>query len=75
MTTMNRGKEKGSKTAETSFIEGDTNFELEGMGLPYQNYPEAKALELKVSYSKRGRWQVKIFGQGKRTSLVWRRKV
>ena len=71
MTTMNRGKEKGSKTAETSFIEGDINFELEGMGLPYQNYLEAKALELKVSYSKRGRWQVKIFGQGKRTSLVW----
>ena len=23
MTTMNRGKEKGPKTAETSFIEGD----------------------------------------------------
>ena len=73
MTTMNREQEKGSKTAETSFIEGD----IFGSRVLTSNenaweslttiFPEAKASELEVSYSKKGRLQVKMFGQGKKT--------
>ena len=69
--TMNREKEKGSGIAETSFIEGSplsrviiSNEKawdsLTGM------FPDAKATELEVTYSKTGKLQVKKVGFGKR---------
>jgi len=73
LTTMNREKEKGPSTAETSFIEGNPAVSrvlisnerawdsLTGI------FPEAKATELEASYNKKGRLQVKMFGQGKKT--------
>ena len=73
LTMMNREREKGPSTAETSFIEENpavsrvlaSNEEawdsLTGV------FPEAKATELEASYSKTGRLQVKMSGQGKKT--------
>ena len=71
MTTMNRDKEKGTETAETSFIEGDTYSRvLTADGKAWDAltdiYPEAKASDINVNYSKSGRSQVKMFGQGKK---------
>ena len=71
MTTMNRGKEKGPGIAETSFIEGSTNsrvLELDKKAWESLTgiFPEAKATELEATYSKTGKLQVKMFGQGKR---------
>ena len=68
LTTMNREREKEPTTAETSFIEGSPVLTsnrraweaLKGI------FPEAKATEIDVSYSKKGRLQVKMFGQGKK---------
>ena len=73
MMSMNRGQEKAPEIAETSFIEGDTTnsrvITLNEMAWEplTRIYPEAKASELKVSYSKTGRLQVKMFGQDKKT--------
>ena len=71
LTTMNREREKEPTTAETSFIEGSPVSRvltsnrraweaLKGI------FPEAKVTEIDVSYSKKGRLQVKMFGQGKK---------
>ena len=71
MTTMNREKEKDPYTDETSFIEGNplsriltSNAKawesLTGM------FPDANATELEATYSKTGKLQVKMFGQGKK---------
>lgn len=71
LTTMNREREKEPTTAETSFIEDSPVSRvlasnrraweaLKGI------FPEAKATEIDVSYSKKGRLQVKMFGQGKK---------
>ena len=69
MTTMNRGKEKEPSAAETSFIEGSplsrilTSKAWESLtGI----FPDANAIELEATYSKTGKLQVKMFGQGKR---------
>ena len=71
MTTMNREKEKGPGIAETSFIEGSTHsrvLELDKKAWESLTgiYPEAKATELEATYSKTGKLQVKMFGQGKK---------
>ena len=71
MTTMNREKEKGSGIAETSFIEGSTHsrvLELDKKAWEtiIREFPDAKATELEATYSKTGKLQVKMFGQGKR---------
>ena len=71
MTTMNREKEKGQGNAETSFIEGSTHsrvLELDKKAWDSLTgiFPDAKATELEATYSKKGKLQVKIFGQGKR---------
>ena len=71
MTTMNREKEKGSGIAETSFIEGSTHsrvLELDKKAWETitREFPDAKATELAATYSKTGKLQVKMFGQGKR---------
>ena len=71
MTTMNREKEKGSGIAETSFIEGSTHsrvLELDKKAWETitREFPDAKATELEATYSKTGKLQVKMFGQGKR---------
>ena len=71
MTTMNREKEKGSGIAETSFIEGSTHsrvLELDKKAWDSLTgiFPEVKATELEATYSKTGKLQVKMFGQGKR---------
>ena len=69
MTTMNREKEKDPYTDETSFIDGSplsrliTSDEKAWDSLT-GIYPEAKATELKAFYSKTGKLQVKMFGQG-----------
>ena len=74
---MNRREEKGPKTAETSFTEGDTNYSRvitsnkRALDSLSRIFPETKASELEVSCSKRGRLQVKMFGQGKRTSPLY----
>ena len=74
---MNRGEEKGPKTAETSFTEGDTNYSRvitsnkRALDSLSRIFPETKASELEVSCSKRGRLQVKMFGQGKSTSPLY----
>ena len=80
MTTMNREKEKGSGIAETSFIEGSTHsrvLELDKKAWESLTgiFPEVKATELEATYSKRGKLQVKMFGQGKRAySFVYKRQ-
>ena len=71
MTTMNRGKEKEPSTAETSFIEGSPlSRVLTSNAKAWETltgiFPEAKATELEATYSKTGKLQVKMFGQGKR---------
>ena len=71
LTTMNRGQEKGPGIAETSFIEGSplsrvlTSNEKAWESLT-REFPDAKATELEVFYSKTGKLQVKMFGHGKR---------
>ena len=64
MTTMNRGKEKGSGIAETSFIEGSTHsrvLELDKKAWDSLTgiFPEAKSTELKAFYSKTGKLKSK----------------
>ena len=71
MTTMNREKGKGSGIAETSFIEGSPlSRVLTSNAKAWESltgiYPEAKATELEATYSKTGKLQVKMFGQGKK---------
>ena len=74
---MNRGEEKGPKTAETSFTEGDTNYSRvitsnkRALDSLSRIFPKTKASELEVSCSIRGRLQVKMFGQGKSTSPLY----
>ena len=71
LTTMNREKEKEPTTAETSFIEGSpvsrvlTSNRRAWEALK-RIFPGAKATDIDVSYSKKGRLQVKMFGQGKK---------
>ena len=69
MTTMNREKEKGSGIAETSFIEGSPiSRVLTSNAKAWDSlkgiFPNA--IELEATYSKTGKLQVKMFGQGKR---------
>ena len=71
MTTMNRGKEKESSTAETSFIEGSPLSRVHTSNEKAWDsltgiFPDAKATELEATYSKTGKLQVKMFDQGKR---------
>ena len=71
MTTMNREKEKGSGIAETSFIEGSPLSRIITSNSKAWDsltgiYPEANATELEATYSKTGKLQVKMFGQGKK---------
>ena len=71
MTTMNREKEKGQGIAETSFIEGPTHSRVLVLDKKAWDsltgiFPDAKATELEATYSKTGKLQVKMFGQGKR---------
>ena len=71
MTTMNRGKEKGSASAETSFIKGSPlSRVLTSNAKAWDSltgiFPEANAIELEATYSKTGKLQVKKFGFGKR---------
>ena len=76
-TTMNRGQEKVSETAETSLIEGDTTYSRvitsneKAWNSLTRIYTEAKASELEVCYSQTGRLLVKMFGQGKKTYLLY----
>ena len=71
MTTMNRGKEKEPSTAETSFIEGSPlsrvlTSNAKAWESLKREFPDANAIELESTYSKTGKLQVKMFGQGKR---------
>ena len=71
MTTMNRGKEKGQGIDETSFIEGSPLSRViisdkKAWESLTEIFPDVKATELKAFYSKTGKLQVKMFGQGKR---------
>ena len=71
MTIMNRGKEKEPSTAETSFIEGSPlSRVLTSNAKAWESltgmFPDANAIELEATYSKTGKLQVKMFGQGKR---------
>ena len=71
MTTMNREKEKEPYTDETSFIEGSPlSRVLTSNAKAWDSltgiFPDAKATELEATYSKTGKLQVKMFGQGKR---------
>ena len=71
MTTMNRGKEKEPSTAETSFIErSPLSRVLTSNAKAWETltgiFTEARATELEATYSKTGKLQVKMFGQGKR---------
>ena len=71
MTTMNREKEKDPYTDETSFIEGNPlsrvlTSNAKAWELLTGIFPEVKATELEATYSKTGKLQVKMFGQGKR---------
>ena len=71
LTKMNREREKEPTTAETSFIEGSpVSRVLTSNRRAWEALkgilPKAKATEIDVSYSKKGRLQVKMFGQGKR---------
>ena len=72
MTTMSRPPEQeGHHTAETSFIEGNTELssvhtaEAKAWGALTGIFPEARAIDLEVSYSKSGKLQVKKVGFGK----------
>ena len=71
MTTMNREKEKGQGIAETSFIEGSPlSRVLTSNAKAWDSltgiFPDANAIELEAFYSKTGKLQVKMFGQGKK---------
>ena len=71
MTTMNREKEKDPYTDETSFIDGNPlSRVLTSNAKAWDSltgiYPEANATELEATYSKTGKLQVKMFGQGKK---------
>ena len=72
MTTMNKEKDKGPGSAETSFIEGSTHsrvLELDkkkAWETLKREFPDAKATELEAFSSKTGKLQVKKFGFGKR---------
>ena len=71
MTTMNRGKEKETSAAETSFIEGSPlsrvlTSDKKAWDSLTGIFPEVKAIELKAFYSKTGKLQVKMSGHGKR---------
>ena len=71
MTTMNREKEKEPYTDETSFIEGSPLSRVFSSNAKAWDslagiFPDAKATELEATYSKTGKLQVKMFGQGKR---------
>ena len=71
LNTMNREKEKGQGIAETSFIEGSPlSRVLTSNAKAWDSltgiFPDAKATELEVFYSKTGKLQVKMFGQGKK---------
>ena len=71
MTTMNREKEKEPYTDETSFIEGSPlSRVLTSNAKAWESltgiFLDAKATELEATYSKTGKLQVKMFGQGKR---------
>ena len=71
MMTMNRGKQKEPSTAETSFIErSPLSRVLTSNAKAWESlkreFPDANAIELEASYSKTGKLQVKMFGQGKR---------
>ena len=71
MNTMNREKEKGQGIAETSFIEGSPlSRVLTSNAKAWDSltgiFPDANAIELETTYSKTGKLQVKMFGQGKK---------
>ena len=71
MTTMNREKEKDPYTDETSFIEGSPlSRVLTSNAKAWDSltgiFPDANAIELEAFYSKTGKLQVKMFGQGKK---------
>ena len=71
LNTMNREKEKGQGIAETSFIEGSPlSRVLTSNKKAWESltgiYPDANAIELEATYSKTGKLQVKMFGQGKK---------
>ena len=71
LNTMNREKEKGQGIAETSFIEGSPlSRVLTSNAKAWDSltgiFPDAKATELEAFYSKTGKLQVKMFGQGKK---------
>ena len=71
MTTMNREKEKGQGIAETSFIEGSPLSRVIASNAKAWDsltgiFPDANAIELEAFYSKTGKLQVKMFGQGKK---------
>ena len=71
MTTMNREKEKDPYTDETSFIEGNPlSRVLTSNAKAWESltgmFPDANATELEATYSKTGKLQVKMFGQGKK---------
>ena len=68
---MNREKEKDPYTDETSFIEGSPlSRVLTSNAKAWDSltgiFPDAKATELEAFYSKTGKLQVKMFGQGKK---------
>ena len=78
MTIMNREKEKESSTTETSFIEGSPISRLLASNAKAWEsltgmFPDAKATELEATYSKTGKLQVKMFGQGKRAYPLFRK--
>ena len=71
MTTMNREREKESSTTETSFIEGSPLSRVIASNAKAwesltREFPDANAIELEATYSKTGKLQVKMFGQGKK---------
>ena len=71
MTTMNREREKESSTTETSFIEGSPlsrvlTSNAKAWDSLTREFPDANAIELEATYSKTGKLQVKMFGQGKK---------
>ena len=71
LNTMNREKERGQGIAETSFIEGSPlSRVLTSNAKAWDSltgiFPDAKATELEATYSKTGKLQVKMFGQGKK---------
>ena len=71
LTTMNREKEKDPYTDETSFIEGNPlsrvlTSNAKAWESLTREFLDANAIELEAAYSKTGKLQVKMFGQGKK---------